>query len=154
MHRVLSISIMYIPNLQRIQELEEDSNNKWKGAAGVVTYEGRIYQPNHNLLRHQVIWLFLTNPESCYLGALITTWLASQDFYRPTTDFTLRKYTAKCKPCHWIQVPGHTWHDTNLPLMQLSTPCHGVTMGFGTNLPWSTICRWMVFLVVSINLHI
>jgi hypothetical protein len=28
MHRVLSISIMYIPNLQRIQELEEDSNNK------------------------------------------------------------------------------------------------------------------------------
>jgi len=68
--RIVGTPIIDIPDLQRIDELEEDSGNEWKVTTGVLTYQGRIYLPKDNLLRNKFICLFHDNPESGHFGAL------------------------------------------------------------------------------------
>jgi hypothetical protein len=43
--RIVGTPIVHIPDLLRIDELEEDSSNEWKVTTGFLTYEGRIYVP-------------------------------------------------------------------------------------------------------------
>jgi hypothetical protein len=43
--RIVGNPIVHIPDLQRIDELEEDSSNEWKVTTGFLTYQGRIYVP-------------------------------------------------------------------------------------------------------------
>jgi len=40
--RIVGTLTVDIPDLQRIEDLEEDSGNEWKVTTGVLTYEGRI----------------------------------------------------------------------------------------------------------------
>jgi hypothetical protein len=103
--RIVGTPIVDIPDLQRIDELEEDSSNEWKVTTGVLTYEGRIYVPKDDLLRNKVISLFHDNPESGHFGALKTAELVSRDFYWPAMDATVRKYIAGCELCHRIKAP-------------------------------------------------
>jgi len=100
MRRIVSTPIADIPDLQRIDELEEDSSNEWKVTTGVLTYEGRIYVPKDDLLRNKVISLFHNNPESGNFGALKTAELVSREFYWPAMDATVQKYIAGCELCH------------------------------------------------------
>ena len=78
---IVGTPIVNISNLQRIEELEEDSCNERKVSTAVLTYEGRICVPKHDLLRNKVISLFHDNPESGHFGALRTAELVSRDFY-------------------------------------------------------------------------
>jgi hypothetical protein len=90
--RIVGTPIVDIPDLQRIDELEEDLSNKWKETTGVLTYEGRIYVPKDDLLCNTVISLFHDNPESGHFGALKTAELVSWNFNWPAMDATVRKY--------------------------------------------------------------
>jgi hypothetical protein len=56
--RIVGTPIVDIADLQRIDELQEESTNQWKVTAGVLTYKGRIYVPKDDLLRNEVIRLF------------------------------------------------------------------------------------------------
>jgi hypothetical protein len=53
--RIVGTPIVNIPDLRRIDELEEDSSNEWKVTTGVLTYEGRIYVQKDDLLCNKVI---------------------------------------------------------------------------------------------------
>jgi hypothetical protein len=90
-HRIVGTPIVEIPNLQRINELEEDSSNEWKLTTRVLTYEGRIYVPKDDLLLNKVVRLSHDNLEAGHFGALKTTELVSRDFYWPAMDATVRK---------------------------------------------------------------
>jgi len=79
--RIVGTPIVDIPDLQRIDELEEDSSDEWKVTTGVLTYEGRIYVPKDDLHSNKVISLYHDNPESGHFGALKTAELVSRDFY-------------------------------------------------------------------------
>jgi hypothetical protein len=71
-HRIVGTQIVDIPDLQRIDESEEERSNEWKVTAGVLTYEGRICVPKDDLLPNKVISLFHDNLESGHFGALKT----------------------------------------------------------------------------------
>ena len=92
--RIVGSPIVDIPDLQRIDGLEEDSSNEWKVTTGVLTYEGRIYVPKDDLLRNEVISLVHDNPESGHFGALKTAELVFRDFYWPAMEAILRKSIA------------------------------------------------------------
>jgi len=139
---IVSTPIVDIPDLQRIDELEEDSSNEWKVTTGVLTYEGRIYVPKDDLLRNKVISHFHDNPESGHFAALKTAELASREFFWPAVDATVRKYIAGCELCHRIKAPRHAHHSTNMPLPPPSRPWEGVTMDFVTDLPESTASEY------------
>jgi len=138
--RIVSPPIVDIPDLQRMDELEEDLSNDWNVTTGVLTYEGRIYVPKDDLLRNQVISLFHDNPESCHFGALKTTELVSRDFYWPAMDASVRKYMAGCERCHRMKAPQHAHHGRNMSLPPPSQPWEGVTMDFVPDLTESTAC--------------
>jgi len=59
--RIVGTPIVNIPDLQRIDELEEDLSNEWKDTTTVLTYEGRIYVPKDDLLHNKVISLCQNN---------------------------------------------------------------------------------------------
>jgi hypothetical protein len=80
-HRILQTPIVNSPYLQRIDELEAESSNKWKVNAGVLPYKGRRYIPNNDLLRNKVICLYHNNAESCHFEALKTAELVSRNFH-------------------------------------------------------------------------
>jgi hypothetical protein len=132
---IVGTPIIDIPDLQRIDQLENDSSNEWKVTTGVFTYEGRIYVPKDDLLRNEVICLVHNIPESGDFGALKTPEFGSWDIYWPAMDATVRKYIAGCKLCHRIKAPLHAHHSTNMPLPPPSRPWEGVTMDFVTDLP-------------------
>jgi len=79
--RIVGTPIVDIPDLERIEEPEEDTSDKWKVTARVLTYEGRIYVPKHYLLRNKVISLFHDNPEFDLIQALKTAKSVPQDFH-------------------------------------------------------------------------
>jgi hypothetical protein len=147
-YKIIGTPIVDIPDLQRIDQLEEESTNKWKVTAGVLTHEGRIYVPKDNLLRNKVIRLFHNNPESGHFGPLKTADLVLRDFHWPAMDVTIRKYIAGCELCHRIKAPWHIHHGTNMPLTPPSRPWEGVTMDFVTDLPESTASGYTGILVI------
>lgn len=61
-YRIVGTPIVNIPDLQRINELEEVSSNQWRVTTGVLTYDGRRYLAKDELLRHKVISLSTTAP--------------------------------------------------------------------------------------------
>jgi len=61
-YRIVGTPIVNIPDLQRINELEEGSSNQWRVTTGVLTYDGRRYLAKDDLLRHKVISLSTTAP--------------------------------------------------------------------------------------------
>jgi hypothetical protein len=134
----LSAAIVDIPDLQRINSLEEQSTNKWKVTTRVLTYEGRIFIPKDDLLHNKVISLLQDNPESGHFGALKTAELGPRDLHWPSMDATVQKYIARCELCHRIKAPWHAHHGTNMPLTPPSRPWEEVTMDFITDLPEST----------------
>jgi len=146
--KIVGTPIVDIPDLQRIDELEEDSSSEWKVTTGVLTYEGRIYVQKDDLLRNKVISLFHDNPESGHFGALKTPELVSRDFYWPAMDATIRKYIAGCELCHPIKAPRHAHHGTNMLLPPPSWPWEGVTMDFVTDLPDTTASGYTDILVI------
>ena len=146
--RIIGTPIVDISDLQRIDELEEDSSNKWKVTTGVLTYEGRIYVPKDDLLRNKVISLFHHNRESSHFGALKTAELVSRDFYRPGMDSTVRKYIPGCELWHPIMARRHAHHGTNIPLPPPSQPWEGVTMDIVTDHPESTPSRYTGIMVI------
>jgi len=146
--RIVGTPIVDIPDLQRIDELEEDSRNEWKVTTKVLTYEGRIYVPKDDLLCNKVISLFHKNPESGHFGVFKTAELVSRDFYWPAMDPTVRKYIAWCELCHRIKAPRHAHYSTNMPLPPPSWPWEGVTMNFVTDLPESTASGYTGILVI------
>jgi len=146
--RIVGTPIVDIPDLQRIDELEEDSRNEWKDTTGVLTYKGWIYVPKDDLLRNKVISLFHDNPESGHFGALKTAELVSRDFYWPAMDATVRKYIARCELCHRTKAPRHAHHSTNMPLPPPSRAWEGVTMDFVMDLAESTASRYTGILVI------
>jgi hypothetical protein len=146
--RIVDTPIVDIPDLQRIDELEEASRNEWKVTTNVLTYEGRIYVPKDDLLRNKVISRFHDNPDSGHIGALKTAELVPRDFYWPTMDATVRKYIAGCEPCHRLKAPRHAHHGTNMPLPPLSRPWEGVTRDFVMDLAESTASGYTGILVI------
>jgi hypothetical protein len=147
-HRIFDTPLFDIPDLRRIDELEEESGNEWKVTTGVLTYAGRMYVPLDNLLRNNVISVFHHNPESDHFRALKTAELVSRDFHCPARDATVRKYIAGCKLCPRIKALLHAHHGTNMPLAPPSRPREGVTMDFVTDLPESTASGYMGILVI------
>jgi hypothetical protein len=99
-HKIVGTPIVDIPDVQRIDEFEEESTNEWKVNSRVLTYDGRIYVAKDDLLRNKVISRFHDNPESVHFGALKTGELVSRDFHWPAIDGTVRKYIAGCEQCH------------------------------------------------------
>ena len=67
--RIVGAPIVDIPHWHGIDELGEDSSKEWKVTTRVLTYEGRIYVPKDDHLRHKVISVFHNNPESAHFGA-------------------------------------------------------------------------------------
>ena len=65
---------------------DKEADMQWKGIAGALTCEGRIYVPE--TLRNQVISLFHDNAESGHFGARRTAELVSRDFYWLGLDST------------------------------------------------------------------
>jgi hypothetical protein len=63
-HRIVGTPIVDILDVERIDALEEESNNEWNVTAGVLTYAGRIYGPKDDLLRNKVVCLLHNNQES------------------------------------------------------------------------------------------
>jgi len=147
-HKIVGTPIVDILDLQRIHELEEESTNEWRVTAGVLTYEGRIYIPNDDLLRNKVISLFHDNLESGHFRAPKTAELVSRDFHWPAMDATVQKYIARCELCHRIKAPRHAHHGTNVALTPLSRPREGVTMDFVMDLPESTASGYRGILVI------
>jgi hypothetical protein len=45
---IVSTPIVNIPNLKRMDELEDDLSTEWKVTTRVLTYEERIYVPNND----------------------------------------------------------------------------------------------------------
>jgi len=146
--RIVVTPIVDIPDLQRIDDQEEDSSNEWKATAGVLTYEGRIYVPKDDLLRNKVVSLMHYNPESGHFGGLKTAELVSRDFYWPAMDATIRKYISGCELCHRIKAPRHAHQGTNMPLPPPSRPWEAVTMDFFTDLPESTASGYTGIMVI------
>jgi hypothetical protein len=146
--RIVGTPIVDIPDLQRMDELEEDSSNEWKVTTGVLTYEGRISVLKDDLLHNKVISLFHHNPESDHFGALKTAKLVSRDFCWTAMDATVQEYIPGCELCHRIKAPRHAHHGTNMPLPLPSRPWEGVTMDFVADLPESTSSRYMGILVI------
>jgi hypothetical protein len=68
--RIVGTPIVDIPDMERIDQLEEESNNEWNVTAGVLTYGGRIYVPKDDLLRNKVVSLLHNNQESGSYTAL------------------------------------------------------------------------------------
>jgi hypothetical protein len=68
-HRIVGTPTIDNHVLQSVDELQDESRNKCKGPAGVLTYKGRIYEPKDNLLPNKVIHLVDDNPESSHFGA-------------------------------------------------------------------------------------
>jgi hypothetical protein len=64
--RIFGTLIVDIPDLPRIEELEEDQSNKWEVTTGVRTYNGRIYVRKDDLLCNKVVIVFYDNPESVH----------------------------------------------------------------------------------------
>jgi len=62
--RIVGTPIVDFPDMERIDILEEESNNEWNVTAGVLTYAGRIYVPKDDLLRNKVVSLLHNNQES------------------------------------------------------------------------------------------
>jgi len=147
-HKIVGTPIVDIPDLQSIDELEEESTKECNVTAGVLTYERWIYVPQDDLLCNKVISLFHDNPESGHFRALKTSELVSRDFHRPAMDPTVRQYIAGCELCHRIKVPRHVHHGTNMPLTPPSRPWEGVTMDFIMDLPESTASGYTGILVI------
>ena len=80
-HRIVGTPIANIPDLQRLDELEEDASNEWKVTAGVITYEGKVYVPKDDLLPNKVISLINDNLESSHFRALKSAELVLWDFH-------------------------------------------------------------------------
>jgi hypothetical protein len=137
-HRIVGTPIVNIPELQRIDKLEEELRNEWKVSAGVLTYKRRIYIPKDDLLCNNVISHFHHNPESGHFGAFKTAELVSWHFLQPAMDATVRKYIARCDLCHRIKAPRHAHHGTNMPLAPPLRPWEEVTMDFVTDLSEAT----------------
>jgi hypothetical protein len=125
-----------------------DELNEWRVINGALTYEGRIYVPNHELLRSRVISLCHDNPESGHFGILKTTELVSRNFYWPVMDITVKKYVTACEVCHRVKAPRHARHGTNMPIDPPYRPWEGLTMDFVTDLPESTASGYTGILVV------
>jgi hypothetical protein len=85
-HRIVGTPIVDTRDLQRIDDSEEDYSNEWKVPTGVVTYEGRIYVPQYNLLPKNHISCFHDNTESGHVGVLKTSEYLSQDLRWPALD--------------------------------------------------------------------
>ena len=137
-HRILGTPLVDIPDLRRIDELEEESRSEWKVTAGDLTYEGSIYVPKDDLLRNKVISHFNDKPGSGHFGAPKTAELMPQDFHWSALDATIQQYIAGWELCHRTKAPWHATHGTNMPLARTSQPWEGVTIDFVTDLPEST----------------
>lgn len=119
---IVGIPIVDIPDLQRTDEVEEESSNESKVTTGVHTYKGRIYLTKDNLLRTKVVTPFPDNPKSGHFGVPQTAELVSRNIYRPALEATLQKYIPGCELCHRIKPPRHTHPSTNMLLAPLSWP--------------------------------
>jgi len=147
-HRIVGTQIVDIPDLQRIDESEEELSNQWTVTTGVLTNEGQIYVPKDNLLRNEVMSLFHDNPESGHFGALGSAESVSGDFHWPAMDTTVRKYIAGCVLLQRIKAPRHAHHGTNMTVSALSRPWDGVTVDFVSDLPDSTASGYTRILVI------
>jgi len=121
-HRIVSSPIVDIRDLQRIDELEEESSNEWKVTTGVLTYKGRINVPKDDLRCNKVISHFHDNPESGHFRALKPAELVPRDFHWPTMDATVQKYIIGCKLCHRINALHYAHYGRNMPLPPPSQP--------------------------------
>jgi hypothetical protein len=147
-HRIICTPIVVVPDLQRIDELEEESPKEWKVTAGVLTYEGRIYEQKDDILHNKDIRFFQHNPECGPFGARKPAELVSQDFSWPAMDASVQQYIAACELCHRNKAPWHAHHGTNMPLTPSSRPWEGVTMDCITDLSQSTINGYTGMLII------
>ena len=93
-HRIFGTQIVYIHDLQRIDDSVEEPRNEWKVTTTVLTYQERIYVPKDDLHPDKVMSLLHHNPESGHFGSLKTADLLSTDFHWPAMDATVQKYIA------------------------------------------------------------
>ena len=142
--------IVDIPDLQRIDKLDEDLNNDCKVTARVSTYEGRLYVPTDDLIYNKVISLLHDNVDSDHFIAPETAELVLYDFHSHAMDTNAQKYIAGCELCHRIQAPRHAHHSTNMPLLPLSWPGKGDTMDIVTDCPESAASGYLgIFVVID-----
>jgi len=147
--RIVGTAIVNVPDLQRLDQLHQDSSNEWKVTAGVLTYEGRIYVPSDDLLHNKVISLSHNKAEYGHFRALQTAELVSRDFLSPAMNATMQQYIARCELCHWMKAHQHAHHRTNMPLPPpRSLPWKGVKLDFVAHLSESTASGYTGILVI------
>lgn len=128
-HRIVVTQIVEIPDLHRMDRLEQETSNQWKVTAGVLTYKRMILVVKDDLLCNKVIRSFNDNPEpatlklpkllSCYHSIYTDLkWTLLSENSSPTPNYGTESGHLGIPPPHnhAATIPGRTmeWRDASL----------------------------------------
>jgi hypothetical protein len=84
---------------QSVQHFIQDNVPGWKIENGLITWFGRIWIPDANDLRIQIIKLNHDDPTAGHPGRYRTTELIQRDYWWPSISCDVQRYVAGCATC-------------------------------------------------------
>ena len=113
-HRVQSASAGDPLVLQALQSMNEDVPlpfrsrlSDWQVEAGILTYQGRVYVPDDDSLRHAILQRCHDHESAGHPGYLKTRQLVAAEFWWPGLTSYVRKYVEGCATCQQNKTNTH-----------------------------------------------
>ena len=108
----------------------------WKIDDGIIRHQGRIYVPQNEELRHDIIKSHHDPVVMGHPGRLKTLELIRRDYYWPGMTTTVSKWVEGCALCQQMKVNTHPTAPGLMPIKSHATrPFEQVSMDFITDLP-------------------
>ena len=145
-HHVQSASAGDPLVLQALQSMNNDLPlpfrsclSDWQVEAGILTYQGRVYVPNDDSLRHTILQCCHDHESASHPGYLKTRQLVAAEFWWPGLASYVGKYVEGCATCQQNKTNTHPTVPPLTPIRSsASRPFQQVSCDLITNLPVST----------------
>jgi transposase InsO family protein len=102
-----------------------------------LTFRERLYVPNFEPLRLQLLKSHHDNPAAGHPGRAKTLDLLTRGYFWPTMRKDVDRYVANCHTCQRNRTPRHKPYGCLKPLPVPHKPWQDISMDFVTGLPWS-----------------
>jgi len=102
-----------------------------------LLYRDRLYVPDHDPLRLEILRYHHDNPAAGHPGRSKTLELISRRYFWPSIRKDVDRYVANCHPCQRSRTGRHAPFGTLRPLPIPVRPWEDISMDFITGLPWS-----------------
>ncbi|KAL4555488.1 hypothetical protein LXL04_038108 [Taraxacum kok-saghyz] len=120
--------------MEKIQN-ETNDDPKYTSRDGVVYYRDRLFIPDNEGLRDNLLFEFHASTLGGHAGATATTKRLTASFFWPQLKQDVIKYVKECVTCQTVKYPTRKSYGLLQPLLIPSEVWNGISMDFITHLP-------------------